>query len=1367
MAEIIYHQKSSMAGYAYPNNFNLYAGYTLMPQDSVPAPVGCIPFVETTPGIAQWVPISEAIIDVTPTDIHIYVSPTGNDVTGTGTISAPFLTLPRCMEYISTTGYNSTALVTVVGNLPLSLSEPLNLRVGQKGEQTYPPVIQGQTPTVLASSTVSTTTQDAVTGLWTLITHDAIFSSGSVGDQVVFTSGVLSTYQPNAFLAATELSCMIAKYISTTSVLLAFGGAVLPTVGDGLELITASSALVVTNTSSSATLDLVFDDLVLNNITITIANDSGDVTSVTLNGGSLEISGVHWNTVLGSSVVSVECDLATTFTSLADGITTISNNYAGMFVGGTGLNSFDSSDSGDTITLLNSALAGSGSSSIEGALDFSSCVVEGLWMIESQTFSTLVNSLFDFLSTAGEIYNQSQYLTISDCTIQNSTSAGVSSTGITSVFGSALINNSTHLVAYDAGTIAVSSTALTTGAGCRQCLVAYGNGQIDVMGNLTLSTTVSGTGTTTAPIAIYNSGRIFVNGNLTLSSSPTSGAYVGQFGSLSCNNLSLNCSSLSSLDIEGGGAVNALAVTLGSTSGYSLYNINGTLNCTSLTAASTNSTCAYQDNISATNVTGTCSLTSTGSGAALTCSDGSTMVVGGAFSTSAGGVALDIHTSGQVTAGSISAVSTALSGSVVNSTGSASITSNGAVTITGAGDYGLSCSYGGTINAASLTVLGTTTQGIIVNNRGSIASGLTMIAANLDGISAVNAVITISSDLVCTLSSVSSYGVSLSGGSTLTCNNFTANNATTGFTVINSTLSCAALTVTGATYGAVLTNAVIETSGIVAIGASNTCLIVTANTQWDGSGTATLTGSGSANGITLATASNISQATLSIICPGTCIGGDSGFIVCGNTLTMTSTTGACVNVTATSIQSRNGMSMTQVTGSSMVGGVLNTGGLTVSSSAGAGLTLSGTNCAFDGAATITSTAGNSFTASTIKLVGALTVTQLALVSCTVLGGGTLTVNAIGTSDGLTSTDSSIDVPTLTCLAPSGTACTLFTSQLLCTNYTGTGSNLGLKASRGGNINVGNTINCNTCTNIGVSLANVTLIYGVALNCTGCPTGLSCSNSIVNGVAMSLINGTGAGLNSNESAINLTSTLDCSNTAVTGFNQLSMIGGSLTCSAIIANRAAGAGSAPLINFLRTIVNIISGNITMSNAGASGCVINQGTLIFFAGGFVSTALNSGVHVSVSDSQLVCGTSTIGGGGGSGGFSITAGSNAVLTGVTVDGTGATGDGIQVDTSRLIIGSSSISNWSGSGIHYVKGGTGALTGVTSTAGANGVYGVQCDQTTHISTNTSVVTGTSGDVKVGAVAAPTSWANIAGGLSANITDAGSVHPKDVWVVAF
>jgi hypothetical protein len=140
-----------------------------------------------------------------PTDAVVYVSSAGNDVSGTGSVSSPFLTLPRAFKLIASTGWDRSATVVIASAAFTLPAGVMRLEPGSLGRQQFPVNVVGGAGTLgrtLVGSYTTSITQSSEADRLLVVGGPSVFTSASVGQIVRFTSGVLSAYAPPAPLVA-------------------------------------------------------------------------------------------------------------------------------------------------------------------------------------------------------------------------------------------------------------------------------------------------------------------------------------------------------------------------------------------------------------------------------------------------------------------------------------------------------------------------------------------------------------------------------------------------------------------------------------------------------------------------------------------------------------------------------------------------------------------------------------------------------------------------------------------------------------------------------------------------------------------------------------------------------------------------------------------------------------------------------------------------------------------------------------------------------------------------------------------------------------------------------------------------------------
>lgn len=137
---------------------------------------------------------------VSPAILDLWVSTAGNDATGDGTMTNPYLTIDRALQDARDIGWNDSASVTIDaagGNFVFPVGD-VSFNAGARGAQRTPMVIKGSTrTTVAAGATVAAAALNPSSGLVEM-TGSAM---GVPGERVRFTSGPLSTISLGGFFA--------------------------------------------------------------------------------------------------------------------------------------------------------------------------------------------------------------------------------------------------------------------------------------------------------------------------------------------------------------------------------------------------------------------------------------------------------------------------------------------------------------------------------------------------------------------------------------------------------------------------------------------------------------------------------------------------------------------------------------------------------------------------------------------------------------------------------------------------------------------------------------------------------------------------------------------------------------------------------------------------------------------------------------------------------------------------------------------------------------------------------------------------------------------------------------------------------------
>lgn len=1344
-----------------------------MPKDTTPAPVGTIPFIKTTPGVTEWTPISEAIVDTVPVDAVYYVSSTGSDV-NPGTLLLPFATIQKAVSEIGTTGYQNTATVRVVDAITITDEAVVDLASAGPGDQTYPITITSNTTTILGTSTVQLITSDGVTGLWTLTAVDPIFTAGDVGNQIRFTTGPLSTYQKDTGTAPTQVSCFISRYTSPTEVELAYSNTTLPVAGNTFQITSNVASITFLNTSTGEvattinTNRLHFDRIDL------LVSSPGPGTSTLDISGEVTLSGVKITSSSGTTSITTNA-LLTGWEKYAVGVTSASNNVNGCYLAAVA--PLYLSKGGEVLNLTYSCLVGDASSSLDCGATGTGWILNkstllGDWDLSGESGTTITNSYIDYDGTGSYLVLSGNDVTVSETRLCNSNQYGVHSAGGSVTFTTVSFeDNSVQVAAIGAAaSLLLETCSYSVGIQCTQLFALSDGAVASVQGSINTSVVVGGGSLNESPITLTNGSELYLTGNLTLGSAPSRGAYLEGYSKLQCGNLSLNCTANDCLTLDSGASVDCAALTLVSGNGTALYSESAELNCSSLTASTTNANCCYLNLGSSVNVAGAAQFTSLVSGTALQLQNKSELIIGTNLTCSGVATATSMQTSSTISCNNYTATSTALTGANTYVANYSTLNARGNATLTGAGQYGTELTYGGLLTANNLTITGVQ-GGMQVNNRGS---------ARLSGINIT----------------ATSYGINLSGSDLVCVNTLTVNGSTTADGIVQSlgsTLRAADVSITRCVTAHALEDSVaivaathqvsLSTTGITLIssqmdiGTSTTINVTgTTLTLLLGSrlnGTAlNLTSTGVAGVCVLMNnISTIVGTTFVASSQGVCLSLNSASITLSSTANITSTGTGAISSSGATIQCRGTLTVSGANNSSMLGGELKSDTATFTTTAGSALNLTAVNMVCAGNVTITNVGVGQFDDCNVKIQGGLTANGMTISNSDVTCVGAANFSLI-TTYALTLSSS-----TLTCVSATFTAAgqtgLLITNSSLYTTGAGT-----ITASNCNNGIVMTNSHINTsgitaalCTNIGLSLLNSSISssgnmaangctsYGINasrsniecanLNVTGCGRAIDLtSSSSLNCGAVSADNSTNTTISiGTDSAMN-SGNITATSTAGVGAAQMILYYGRLTCANLDLTRTVlgTAGSYAMISTAGTA--IINGTITFTNCyGAlladTGSNIRANTLN-------SNAVLAQHHIQLVASILQVSAGTLQGGGASvSGVLARNSSYLSLFGYTINTPGVC-PGIIVTDSTAWIGTTSISNCTGPAISF-QGSTGNLQTVTGTG--NTTYGVDLLAASNVTANnTTTVTGTTGNVRLGGRGTKT-WVQIAGGSGTDVSD--------------
>lgn len=1311
----------SAASYSYPNSYDLYTGWTKLPNSNSAAQVGDVMFIPDTTGIAEWTPISEAITIAIPDDITVYVSPTGDDVTGTGTLLNPFETLPRCIEYISQVGYNDTAQIAVLDQLPLVVDTVIDLRPASKGNQRYPVVVTGAT-NITGSGTVVSCTANATTGLWTLVAG-SIFTSADLGRRIVFTSGPLSTYQQSALLAPTELSCYISRVVSGTTVELAFGsiyggGVTPPLAAVTFDVVENDASLLITTTTATTSAIITYGEICFNNISVEVDNTTAGNLFLSFAGERITLAGVNWSSTAGQVIVDVDGLMDSTNVIYDLTVSLIDNNTSGTFISGVFQLTLLNDDLNRSEFTSSAVVPGvAGLASIGGSWSFLCCRLYGWVSLASTGISSFTASELNANGTAAYVRSNSGILSISNANISNNNATAIiAAGGTTNVDTSVLDSNLIHFAVLGGATLnaTTSGITLTPGLTCQQILVVDVGGYANLIGPVSTSTTVAATTNLLAPIVVKNGGRVFSSSNVTITASPSRGIYMEGYSTFQCSTL-----------------------TVTSTADHSVYLSAGSnLNCTSSTLTCTN-------------------------GRALRVEVDSSFSSNGTVTTSSLQGALSLTSGSKLVASNLNATSTDPAYATVYAGTNATCDINSAVTITSTGSYGLEATANSKISGTTLTIAGPTgitapATGALVN----INSTINFSTADITGATIALDVAGTQSNVtgtmeLSTLSTTGTTALRLANGATVGAAPLNIDTAAVGVNISGSSLNFSGSTITNCVEPFIVSSGSVTARGAVtATATGGHCINLNNQSAWNSASTVTATSTGATfNAIRLRNKSSFNSAGGTLNSAGNTIDADSSSVASTAALGVTSTGGGGLNCTSTSVLCGAACTVSQQTNSSVTSGELrvrtnlqmttnqagqrtlvmtsapslavgstftmsgstNVVGLSVTGGSvdfggacnGQVVELIGTDARFGGAVSLNSVTGT-FTATNSLIRFGNTV------SCTTSGGATA-FSIIGGS--VTSAG------TITASSPGGVGVALANTTVNGGGITSTGNAIGLSST-------GSTIACST------------------INCASCATGVSTTTTNINCAQLIANDSSSTSVDITASDIFVSGSIAATSAAGVGAVQLNIGGGSTVRSTTTDLTRTLAGTTGFSSCNVNSSSFTTGVFTATNSGGSSLFAIACPSIAIAT-FNSTNANGGnPHISLNTTTFRSAGLNISG-GGSQGVAVGQGSIAHIAG-TITGTGGTG--VRVNCSTLSTTGLVVSNCGNNGVEILGSSRANISSLTGTG--NTAYGLSCLRGGGVTVSTSTITGGSGDVQVGLLGTKT-WANIATGEQQHTCDFG------------
>ena len=1332
----------SAGSYCYPNNYDLYAGYTLMPKGTTPAPIGSLPLVSTTPGIAQWVPASTALTVFIPDDVEYYISTTGSDVTGDGSAGNPFATITKGVATVVASGYNNTAQLVIMDDMSMPLGV-MDTSTGGLGSQAHPLSITGISQTTVSSGTVNTMSVDVVTGLFSLISNEILFGIADVGRMIQFTSGALSIYQETPASAPTPALMLITRVLGPSQVELAFTSSTTPTPGDTFNVVENDVELTFTNNNLEDNLTFKFDRVHFNNINFSFVNTIAGDLNVRFEGLQVYFSGVHAQVLNGALNTDFGTNFDTTYNLYSTG--PLNNNTAGVWLDGTGFWNLDNPAESTSVTFTNSGFGGGGGQFI-GSWSIVSSRSVGTWNFNCIIAGRCVQSNFDFNSSVNSVAAVSGILSIESSSFQNSISSGLQALGGQILLQSGELYNNTIQINANLGGIVTmlnpTAVILTPGISCKQVFRLSNNSQLIVQGGLVCSTTVAG-GAGEAAISLLNGSDIFVSSSLTVTSAGV-GFFAEGFSRSQFGDCGITSSS-TAMQLVTGSEVDCGIIVTSSTTGVGLVMNNSELRCTSCGITALAAGACTLDNTASLITSADAVFTSTISGTAVTLNRNCNLTVGTTLTANGKRAGIVIQRASTAFANSITASNNDATYHTIYVANESFLGTDGITTLSGTSDTAITLTYGGKVGLTDVTISNTCNYGIYCNLHSVFnCFGVTITTSTLSSIFLSRTRMVANGNIT---ANSSGTAVRLDNLADLSAGTLTVTSANIGLSVVNSVAILSNLAISGVVTGVEADHGKIFTNLASTItGSGDSAVTLNYTSAWESSDTVTITGTSIA-GLTMDNVSTFNTTNLSVSGVDTTCTISSSNITASGTITVSASAGEALSTIASIIQAVGNITVTQTIQSHMTGGTLKSGGaLSVTSSAGTCLNCVGVEITGGSSMTISQTSngfslfdGCGFTTNGPFILTAYTI----MTSCRLFCGDIMTVSpAASATGGLSLNGSTVQLGgTLT--VNGATTTTPLTIQDSTFSSSG---------------NIATTGSTNTGINV---ISSVVSILG-SITCTSATTGLTSVRSRITCSSITCNDTTSQGVVITNSDLNCTSISATSTTGVLA-TQINISGSNVACQSMLATRSVlGTAHNSIISIARSTVSV-SGAVQVGNNNAIGLLIDN-SIVTIDGGYTSTiGGNNSPHAQISNSKLsVFGGNITGGGTGIDGYRILAGSTVTLTNVNVNNPGG-GSGVKASGSLVNIINSTLSNCPTGGLWVTKDCNGTLETVVGTG--NGTYGVRLDATSRFSTNSlCTVTGTTADVLIGSSGTKT-WVQVNGGNTGNVCDYGGASTKIVAIV--
>lgn len=324
-----------------------------------------------------------------PNDLAVYVSATGDDVTGDGSAGNPYLKIERALDDVRARGWNDTAAIRVLSTGgPYPWPADLNVTTGARGRQRLPLTIQGwngnPTPgrSLVFSQAAVGASSDPTSFIVDLV-GPGPYTAAQVGQRVRFTSGALANFQiaPGIFVA---VDVAVAAVPNGTTLRLTWAASP-PAPGDTFVVEALDTAITVAALSTVRSPDT----LALSNLFFSGAVPFAGL--MFLGGGALQLQAAHVVTGASAFVLTGDDDSLITGgdfngLSLAGFTVDTASFFADGRGGGSFLTSIDAGPEGADWAVQFAGFVGSAILKFDGRLGQS--VVDGP-TLEALTFTAV------------------------------------------------------------------------------------------------------------------------------------------------------------------------------------------------------------------------------------------------------------------------------------------------------------------------------------------------------------------------------------------------------------------------------------------------------------------------------------------------------------------------------------------------------------------------------------------------------------------------------------------------------------------------------------------------------------------------------------------------------------------------------------------------------------------------------------------------------------------------------------------------------------------------------------------------------------------------------------------------------------------